>query len=60
MASSRPEPIGVAIDSCDHYGLKEYRSKLGTFGHMKQIVQDEGVMGLWKGNVTRMAKVAPA
>ncbi len=59
MVSSRPEPV-VAIDSCDHCGLKEYRSKLGTFGYMKQIVHDEGVMGLWRGNVTRMAKVAPA
>jgi hypothetical protein len=33
---------------------------LGTFGHMRRIVQREGISGLWKGNVTRMVKVAPA
>ena len=35
-------------------------STLGTFGHMQQIMQQEGIAGLWKGNVTRMVKVAPA
>ena len=34
--------------------------QLGTFGHMQQIVKQEGVAGLWKGNTTRMIKVAPA
>lgn len=33
---------------------------LGTFGHMRHIVQQEGIGGLWKGNLTRMVKVAPA
>ena len=33
---------------------------MGTFGHMRQIVRQEGVSGLWKGNLTRMVKVAPA
>ena len=33
---------------------------VGTFGYMHQIVQTEGVSGLWKGNVTRMVKIAPA
>jgi solute carrier family 25 protein 39/40 len=33
---------------------------MGTFGHMRHIVEREGISGLWKGNVTRMAKVAPA
>jgi len=33
---------------------------LGTFGHMKRIAREEGFFaGLWKGNRTRMAKVAP-
>jgi solute carrier family 25 protein 39/40 len=35
-------------------------ANLGIVGHMKQIVQQEGVSGLWKGNTTRMVKVAPA
>jgi hypothetical protein len=33
---------------------------VGTFGYMQQIVQTEGLAGLWKGNVTRMVKIAPA
>ncbi len=33
---------------------------VGTFGYMQQIVQTEGISGLWKGNVTRMVKIAPA
>mmetsp|Transcript_7104 Transcript_7104/g.15318 ORF Transcript_7104/g.15318 Transcript_7104/m.15318 type:complete len:442 (-) Transcript_7104:24-1349(-) len=36
------------------------RVNLGTFGHMNQIIQHEGLSGLWKGNTTRMVKVAPA
>lgn len=32
----------------------------GTFGHMREILKDEGVTGLWRGNSTRMVKVAPA
>ncbi|KAL7504227.1 hypothetical protein ACHAXN_003934 [Cyclotella atomus] len=35
-------------------------ANLGIVGHLKQIVQQEGVSGLWKGNTTRMVKVAPA
>jgi len=35
-------------------------TKWGTFGHMQQIVKQEGITGLWKGNTTRMIKVAPA
>ena len=33
---------------------------MNIFGHMKQIIEQEGISGLWKGNVTRMVKVAPA
>ncbi|KAL7456106.1 hypothetical protein ACHAWC_007612 [Mediolabrus comicus] len=69
------------IESCDHFGLKEYSSGSqqhhnacqqrniistagvdrthvnnigGTFGHMREILKDEGVTGLWRGNSTRM------
>ena len=75
------------MESCDHFGLKEYSSGSqqhhntcqqrniisttrvdrtrfnnigGTFGHMREILKDEGVTGLWRGNSTRMVKVAPA
>jgi solute carrier family 25 protein 39/40 len=34
--------------------------ELGTFRHMRHIAQEEGIVGLWKGNVTRILKVAPA
>jgi solute carrier family 25 protein 39/40 len=27
---------------------------------MREILKDEGVTGLWRGNSTRMVKVAPA
>ena len=27
---------------------------------MKQIIQTEGINGLWRGNVARMSKIAPA
>jgi solute carrier family 25 protein 39/40 len=36
------------------------RVSLGLLGHMQQIVEKEGLVGLWKGNITRMVKVAPA
>lgn len=43
-------------------------NQVGTFGHtnlntfscMRQIFRDEGISGLWRGNTTRMVKVAPA
>lgn len=40
------------------YGINE-RNR-GILGHMQQIMKQEGVSGLWKGNTTRMVKVAPA
>mmetsp|Transcript_24653 Transcript_24653/g.44268 ORF Transcript_24653/g.44268 Transcript_24653/m.44268 type:complete len:396 (-) Transcript_24653:81-1268(-) len=37
-----------------------HRVQQGIFGHMRQIVQEEGFFsGLWRGNQTRMIKVAP-
>ncbi|KAK1740691.1 mitochondrial carrier protein [Skeletonema marinoi] len=35
-------------------------NNVGTFGHMREIFKDEGLSGLWRGNTTRMVKVAPA
>ena len=61
----------IMESTCDHNGLKELcknrtastaarSNNMGTFGHMQQIMQNEGMSGLWKGNLTRMVKVAPA
>jgi len=36
------------------------RLNTSTFGHMRRIATEEGLSGLWRGNATRMAKVAPA
>lgn len=35
------------------------RSNTGTFACIQQIFRDEGVKGLWRGNVSRMIKVVP-
>lgn len=51
---------------CDHQGAIAYRSKpagpqsTGTIATMNQILSEEGVAGLWRGNQARMIKVAPA
>eukprot|EP01082_Thalassiosira_pseudonana_P003447 g2586.t1 g2586 contig12:407497-408861(-) len=36
------------------------RINVGTFGHIRQIVTQEGISGLWRGNLTRMLKISPA
>eukprot|EP00547_Thalassionema_nitzschioides_P018507 CAMPEP_0194240224 /NCGR_PEP_ID=MMETSP0158-20130606/6461_1 /TAXON_ID=33649 /ORGANISM="Thalassionema nitzschioides, Strain L26-B" /LENGTH=295 /DNA_ID=CAMNT_0038974881 /DNA_START=347 /DNA_END=1231 /DNA_ORIENTATION=+ len=54
--------------SCEHFGAKEVfgsnkrtsTNAASTFGTMQSIVQNEGLSGLWRGNTTRMLKVAPA
>lgn len=55
------------IDSavCDHQGAIVYQSRPGpthpgSIATMKQILSEEGVSGLWRGNQARMIKVAPA
>lgn len=71
-----PETKTVAIPSeyltsrCHHDGAIAYKDAAttttrvsfspGTFHVMKQIWRDEGISGLWRGNQTRMIKVAPA
>ena len=40
------------------FGMSEHNR--GILGHMQQIMKQEGIAGLWKGNTTRMVKVAPA
>ena len=49
----------------EHQSAAANRSKVqhhrqSTFQHLRQIAKDEGFFtGLWKGNQTRMIKVAP-
>jgi len=52
---------------CHHNGAAVYkppaacsRTQMGTVATMKEIVESEGMAGLWRGNATRMIKVAPA
>lgn len=62
------DPPYFSVDSavCDHKGAVVYNAKSsdlqssGTLQMMRNIVQNEGVPGLWKGNEARMIKVAPA
>lgn len=43
------------------YGAKApSRQPVGTLATMIQIMNEEGIRGLWRGNQTRMIKVAPA
>mmetsp|Transcript_21630 Transcript_21630/g.48324 ORF Transcript_21630/g.48324 Transcript_21630/m.48324 type:complete len:332 (-) Transcript_21630:232-1227(-) len=56
--------------TCDHGGAVVFDPRhnraaainrpTGTLGHMAMIVREEGVAALWRGNATRMIKVAPA
>jgi solute carrier family 25 protein 39/40 len=62
--TSSTEPM--IVDTCHHEGAMAYRHAAsaasrpnGTLGLMKNILHTEGVAGLWRGNQTRMIKVAP-
>jgi solute carrier family 25 protein 39/40 len=48
--------------NCDHNGALVYRPLRiqGSLEMMQNIFNEEGVDGLWRGNVARMMKVAPA
>lgn len=51
--------------ACNHGGHMAYQAENSTasssvFAHMRTIHQAEGVAGLWRGNQTRMIKVAPS
>lgn len=53
--SSQQRNISVAA-AAEHSRV----NNVGTFGHMREILKEEGLSGLWRGNTTRMVKVAPA
>jgi solute carrier family 25 protein 39/40 len=67
------EATTVSCAVCDHEGAAVYNplnhnkllsdgggSARGTWQMLNDIFRDEGIRGLWKGNQTRMIKVAPA
>jgi len=58
--------LSSSPSSCDHAGAKPAATNAaanqpsGTTEILRTILRDEGIAGLWRGNVTRMIKVAPA
>lgn len=56
---SLTEPTAAHL--CDHKGHIVYQKHTsGTFELLHQILREEGLQGLFKGNVARLTKVAPA
>jgi solute carrier family 25 protein 39/40 len=53
---------------CNHNGAEAYKTPktnvphrdAGTLTHMRYIAKTEGLAGLWRGNQSRMIKVAPS
>lgn len=65
MMNSSPvvSEVEAVLNPCHHFGMTpayEAHHPQTTFGIMRQVLHDEGVAGLWRGNTTRMIKVAPA
>jgi solute carrier family 25 protein 39/40 len=54
--------VQSATHVCDHKGHIVYNQvqPSGTIEMLREILREEGFKGLWKGNVARMTKVAPA
>ena len=56
-------PAKIAVLECNHSGataLADLTKSSSTLEYMFHIGKTEGTSSLWRGNVTRMAKVAPA
>lgn len=62
-------PQTLAYDPCcNHGGHVVYQAEStatagrssSVFAHMRSIYETEGMHGLWRGNQTRMIKVAPS
>ena len=60
VVKTRRQLVAQVKDNVPRSALGYGRVSLGLLGHMKLIFEQEGICGLWKGNITRMAKVAPA
>jgi solute carrier family 25, member 39/40 len=62
-----PAPAQSVVETaCEHEGMTAYQHRHpktnpnSTMSLFRHILQTEGVPGLWRGNQTRMIKVAPA
>ena len=65
MMNSSPvvSEVEVVLNPCHQIGTTpayQTHHPQTTFGVMRQVLHDEGLAGLWRGNTTRMIKVAPA
>jgi len=60
VAGMLTTPFDVVKTRRQMVGASSSDTHLGAFAHMKRIVQNEGVMGLWRGNQTRLMKLVPA
>ena len=64
----QPSTQAAVQAACEHEGMTAYQQQHktvaatnnSTISLFRQILQTEGVPGLWRGNQTRMIKVAPA
>ena len=64
----QPSTQAAVPAACEHEGMTAYQqhhktavaTNNSTISLFRQILQTEGVPGLWRGNQTRMIKVAPA
>eukprot|EP00934_Nitzschia_sp_Nitz4_P005743 Nitzschia sp. Nitz4//scaffold13_size275219//71213//72334//NITZ4_000857-RA/size275219-processed-gene-0.78-mRNA-1//1//CDS//3329535963//5733//frame0 len=60
------EPVAVEAVACGECGSISYHPSTkpqtppSTFSVLAQVLHEEGVTGLWRGNQARMLKIAPA
>jgi solute carrier family 25 protein 39/40 len=73
VVKSRQQAIAATTESvphhsCNHNGAEAYKNPkqsvphraAGTFTFMRYIAKTEGLAGLWRGNQSRIIKVAPS
>lgn len=60
VAGMLTTPFDVVKTRRQMVGASSSDAQVGAFSHMKRIVQNEGVVGLWRGNQTRLMKLVPA
>lgn len=58
VATTLTGPLDV-VKTVSQVSNQAARNNVGTFACIQQIFRDEGVKGLWRGNVSRMIKVVP-
>jgi hypothetical protein len=60
LSNSSTSSSSSSIEKTANQKMINGRSSTSLFGHMRLIVQEEGIVhGLWRGNWARMIKVAP-